>query len=79
MIELELKLTPQKVDKYWEPIMMSFRLSDDDTFYPSGIVHIDTFWDGGKNTEAYDLLNTGNEVVLNMSLKIISHEKLEVK
>lgn len=41
---LKMRMTPYKVGRHQEQVMLSFkRIDDEGDFYPSAMVHIDTF------------------------------------
>ena len=67
-----LRIKPMKVGKYIEPCLLEFKGEQKDSdFYPSAIVHVDTFWQGrdGGN-EVYNALQKGEIVELEISLTL---------
>lgn len=67
-----MRITPMKVGNYIEPCMLSFQSESSTEFYPSSIVHVDTFWQGqNKKNEVYNLLREGQVVEIEFSLDLL--------
>lgn len=66
-----LRIKPIMVGKYIDPCLLEFKSEQKDSdFYPSAIVHVDTFWQGRDgNNEVHNALLRGEVVDLEIVLK----------
>ena len=74
-----LRIRPMKIGEYFEPCLLEFQSeSGGGGFYPSAIVHIDTFWQGQSgDNEVYNMLSEGTVVDVEIDLKL--HQAREGK
>ena len=68
MIKVQMKITPLKCGDYYEPCMISFRGGENQKWYMSSIVHIDSFWTENKySNDAYAELREGKEIIYELT------------
>ena len=68
MIKAQMKVTPLKQGDYYEPCMISFRGGENQKWYQSSIVHIDSFWTEDKySNDAYAELREGKEIIYELT------------
>lgn len=71
---MKMKIKPLKVGRSFEPCLIEFETPHNNEFYPSAVVHVDTFFEIGNN-EVYNLLRSGKVVILEVNLSPVECEE----
>ena len=65
---MQIKLVPLRVKMSYETIQVWTRVDATDWWYPTAIVHIDTFF-SNKQKDLYERLIAGEEVEMEVSME----------
>ena len=69
---MKIRVTPRKIDKWYEPCEIGMMYDGSTEFYPVGFVHIINFWQGHtRENAAYILLEQGKSIIIELDIRTI--------